>query len=1316
MPDFNLHQTLRHLIDKQEPESLATFIMQHEAEIDFDCISPNGASALWWALQPPGGKTISKEVIAYLLDYVKADGEPLCNPHAEWAGLRPMDYLAALDIDDNEMNDIFAVIREAQNKYRHRPARVRNNFIADMQNVHNTHVSSLAKYNAIALAQHYKVPVAVDETLQAIANKIAEITDVPRRQALERGIDFCHQNTEVFEVTYKTQSACLTLSQLLVLVWQAAHETDLNFLPKGGDTQNACMSRENAVLQALYDNATTYSTRKNPHSCPGGAYNRLSLALAGLHQLVLLQDPNPLTGNEALTVFREVLSEEIAELSTTAPDTWCALVRYGTDCFVEPRDEDVVAQWWPSTRESVEKEAIKRRIDPKTLGGFLLILDDDLSILPFDNHKASYRLAALLRVAQSLNLNISTVFDSNNSSAVPRIRQAYIAQKIIAQIAQVFIARQTHTELFGALELREELSQSLIIPFIDQWLNINYGAENPLLLNELMANPQELSKEYQSLVNDCAYLVFFAQQKQMLSQRYPQNKIWLDGLTRQTISMLLAAMPTATLHDKESFYQQLILTALAQGQIHQLSLTGYTFKQADLRHLDFANVALEEVTFEQCMLPLAAQPKSVDELAFKDCTLPNHDSKLLLDRAGKLLLASKKVYSANAINWLVEIFKYTLHDAPVTPATKALVEQCFIHSIAHYYKPHFLTKVIIANPVYSSSALLEQQDADGFNVLMRAAQRGDNDFVQELLQNPYCTARMLCQENDKGFNSLALASRAGHVEVVRSLLSSSHCKDDPINKNNVINIGVAMLCAVSSNRANIVQVFLNSQCSTSVIINGRDKKGRNILVQCAYEGFSEQFKIILDHHKCSSSLLETQDNDGRNSLHHAVSNGHTEIVKAILDHDKCTSALLSATDNKGQSVWMLAADKYPEIAKTILTSQYLTRNILQSKNKRKQNPLMYAIASKDADIIQAIIKHPDFTLELLNDPPLANYLSVDALDSDLEASETDKKTLLHRVLLLVQEDDACLDKILSSLTEHPERWADLADFFQTGFSGNGFGKDDNDRCFLNYLGAEHLQYVPQQALYHRYMLVTMTTRSSKHSNAWMAAIKERKLENHVSLALLEAMKQLRQTIDQKLKDDVYIEKNARLFLLRIEHMFITHTRLDAELTQILQKTNKFLQNHNDLKIVNDYEKFAKKMAGHNRNYVLCSLGICMKMLGIAALAAPIIMIVPFCVAPVGIIVALPLTISVVLLALLVIVVQAVTSAISIFVGFHIFEHGNNIFEKGLNRSHATPYIVNQPNEYALHNRYPLFLSMKNQSDETKDKIDGFDFTDASCGI
>ena len=99
--------------------------------------------------------------------------------------------------------------------------------------------------------------------------------------------------------------------------------------------------------------------------------------------------------------------------------------------------------------------------------------------------------------------------------------------------------------------------------------------------------------------------------------------------------------------------------------------------------------------------------------------------------------------------------------------------------------PNF--EAIIKNRAYSSSASFEQQDAQGFNVLMRAAQRGDNNSVQVLLQNPYCTTRMLCQETseDKS-NCLMLACRGGHVEVVRSLISSSHCKDDTIDKTNVI--------------------------------------------------------------------------------------------------------------------------------------------------------------------------------------------------------------------------------------------------------------------------------------------------------------------------------------------------------------------------------------------------------------------------------------------------------------------------------------------------------------------------------------------------
>ena len=48
---------LRRLIDQQDAAKLGDFIHNNQ-ELDYSSISPNGASALWWSLMPPKGKTI----------------------------------------------------------------------------------------------------------------------------------------------------------------------------------------------------------------------------------------------------------------------------------------------------------------------------------------------------------------------------------------------------------------------------------------------------------------------------------------------------------------------------------------------------------------------------------------------------------------------------------------------------------------------------------------------------------------------------------------------------------------------------------------------------------------------------------------------------------------------------------------------------------------------------------------------------------------------------------------------------------------------------------------------------------------------------------------------------------------------------------------------------------------------------------------------------------------------------------------------------------------------------------------------------------
>ena len=124
----------------------------------------------------------------------------------------------------------------------------------------------------------------------------------------------------------------------------------------------------------------------------------------------------------------------------------------------------------------------------------------------------------------------------------------------------------------------------------------------------------------------------------------------------------------------------------------------------------------------------------------------------------------------------------------------------------------------------------------------------------------------------------------------------------------------------------------------------------------------------------------------------------------------------------------------------------------------------------------------------------------------------------------------------------------------------------------------------------------------------------------------------------------------------------------ALLTQVLQRTTQFLQHHDDLKIVEDYGKFAKKMAGHNRHAGLCGLGIGMMMLGVAVIMTVFLPYVPaFGLALAGVSLGFFTTLAIDLLA------SCIILPIVGYLGFKLCKQGKNTFEEGLNRYHASPY-------------------------------------------
>lgn len=123
------HIELRTLIDNHNAASLRAFLTTHP-DLDLNNISQNGASALWWALTPPQGTSVSQEIIQALIESNRID------PTIKFNNLRWNDIYLSDEINQS--------IRQYENQYVrlvHRQvqqeARLAN-LVADKQNTHDS--------------------------------------------------------------------------------------------------------------------------------------------------------------------------------------------------------------------------------------------------------------------------------------------------------------------------------------------------------------------------------------------------------------------------------------------------------------------------------------------------------------------------------------------------------------------------------------------------------------------------------------------------------------------------------------------------------------------------------------------------------------------------------------------------------------------------------------------------------------------------------------------------------------------------------------------------------------------------------------------------------------------------------------------------------------------------------------------------------------------------------------------------------------------------------------------------------------------------
>jgi hypothetical protein len=812
------YASLRDAIDRQNIEEVRAIITEHP-EIDYSCVSSNGASILWWALMPPNGKNISAEVVNYLLGLTESDGNRLVSPVQAFAGLTPYRYLGLFE---NKFDNVQKLIRRAENEYR-APLRARENqrlaaIANDAQSAHNSLNAGLARGNIIRLYEHYveKQSFALDEaccqrTKAEIDAFIDSLPDKNRNDYSQSkfGLDYCYSDTSEFAFklsqasgSQEGQGVILTLAQLIALNWRAAKEDDVGLLPEGAANEEGLQSRKKALLNILFDIATAYGI--NQPSCAGGACNRLSLALAKMHGLVNARaESEPLKGEEAQIVIIRVLGRALEAVSEEDSERYANIL-----CHLSAEDltEEQTAYAEKTYHDFIESKKgalLETLVNQENIDEQIAKVNVDclLEAYPTSGHALSYELGKLIPF-----INTSLIAEFLSGTKQPE----KVADEAKNELAKA-ICKSKASKASKALSqkyphtFKNKEAEDIALERINDFLTRARRQGSNLSLGDLMKG--QIEEKDNEFIEDTFLGTLFLHHKETLKANHREQALWLDSLTFEQVIALLKAVGVTVIgalaNNPEEFFQALVTKAIEQGMTANLVLDNITLKNMDLRGHNFSGIHINNATFENCMLPIAGDNIQCQGVKFINCTLPGLDEKDVNNR-----------YFCKEMFWQL--------CAMQSPPSNLIVR-------------FFLNKISLEQ--------MKETSSNGDTALHVAVSNGHTEIVKAILGGRYDSGALLQMTSDFKETPLHVAASKGHTEIVKAILGGGY--------------------------------------DSGYLLKMTDDSKETPLHPAAYKGHTEIVKIILESPGCSNYLLQIENTYGDTASGLADCKGHTEIVKMI---------------------------------------------------------------------------------------------------------------------------------------------------------------------------------------------------------------------------------------------------------------------------------------------------------------------------------------------------------------------------------------------------------------------------------------------------
>ncbi len=772
-----LLETFRQLIDDQNIAELNTFLLENP-DLDLNQITPNRLSALWWAINPPEGKTTSEAIVDILI------ATNLIDPTQRY---RDTSLLGALT-----QERIHTKISRYEGQYQHQnkipQTQALATVAADAQNTHDSRIVKAVDKSVAKLYQRYgQAALSWNDDMIKCLESMKDHKNYTSAKAAIARIKKMH-NPRSYQLEDKTVG--LTNTHVLMLLWCALCDPQPgSFVPRISMDTAEIHARKTRLFEHLAQSENEYkneTTGQTSVACWMGTRNQMVSSLDATHLDVQIAEESELNSeillfkyNAACKIFLLTLEREHPTLfrDFIAQDILTPI--NGDAFFPENKRLDAklnafLEEFSVSIEEENKSLAENKQMTPEAiktcLAGFKTPNDSGVDHVTIDYQqiasiKRMERMAYLIKKKAPIFINIEPFqlrlrhYLNDPSQKLDVLTHELEKICCYFNTSEMFQWLQKNTDyqtFFNTLTDEETLS----------WISKHSVRLLSEILNQDDMPPKPISKTLWAILG------------KQFKIKLPQLAPWFLKLPELKQAEFLQELLKKKWHTQ---YDTIDISTKIQSHAFDFSLkTGYlnqlpihqpiAFKNRDFRGIDLSTLDLKNIKFEQCDLRLTS-------------ILMNPSL-----RADHMAISS-------------------------------IDSDTLLHSIFSRRYPHFkrnaaLLNALLQNP-HSAESLLNHRSMGSFeNALHWATNQNSVQIVKAILASPACNAKFLCEKAyTTGDTALIIAARSDEIEILKVILASPHCQAMLLNKTNLRG-ETALSCAKNSKKENSRLISLLIQLHT----------------------------------------------------------------------------------------------------------------------------------------------------------------------------------------------------------------------------------------------------------------------------------------------------------------------------------------------------------------------------------------------------------------------------------------------------------------------------------------------------------------------